>query len=233
MRDAWDTILYVGKARNLRKRLGSYRVANPDRMPRRHLRLLRTVVRIELQVCADEASALDREAELLRTLRPRFNRAGTWDAPPRFLAWCRDAETILLKITELPELGWRVIGPPGGGAVALRCVLVRLLWSALHPQLGIACMPVGWVHGKLETKTAMHCGAKIETAFLVLENLSSENPEVFAEWARSHMATDLHPFERRTVEADLEFVSETFNRSDQSQTKSRRRPAHDSHGSVG
>src|SRR5271163_399261 len=69
MRDAADAVLYVGKAKSLRKRLASYRVANPDRMRRRHLRLLRAVARIELQECPDEISALDRESELLRELR--------------------------------------------------------------------------------------------------------------------------------------------------------------------
>src|SRR5712671_4839036 len=78
MRDAADTVLYVGKAKNLRKRLASYRVANPDRMRRRQLRLLRAVSRIELQELPDEPAALARESELLRSLRPRFNRAGTW-----------------------------------------------------------------------------------------------------------------------------------------------------------
>src|SRR5215467_12387040 len=68
MRDAADKVLYVGKAKSLRKRLASYRVANPDRMPRRHLRLLRTVRRVELQECHDEPAALARESELLREL---------------------------------------------------------------------------------------------------------------------------------------------------------------------
>jgi len=88
MRDAAGTVLYVGKAKNLRKRLGSYRVANPIRLRKRHLKLLRVVSRIDLQECADEESALLRESELLRTLRPRFNRAGTWAWPSRFLTWC-------------------------------------------------------------------------------------------------------------------------------------------------
>jgi excinuclease UvrABC nuclease subunit len=40
-RNGTGVVLYVGKAKNLRQRLGSYRVANPERVPRRHLRLMR------------------------------------------------------------------------------------------------------------------------------------------------------------------------------------------------
>src|SRR5438045_765822 len=101
MRDAADLVLYVGKAKNLRKRLGTYRVANPDRLRRRHLKLLRTVARIQIEECSDEASALRRESELLRGLCPRFNRAGTWPAPRRFLAWrITDANLSLTLTTE-------------------------------------------------------------------------------------------------------------------------------------
>jgi len=69
-------VLYVGKARNLRRRLASYRVANPDRLPRRMVRLLNRVTRIEWDVCPSEAAAIHREAELIGALCPRFNRAG-------------------------------------------------------------------------------------------------------------------------------------------------------------
>src|SRR5580704_17346330 len=127
MRDAGGNLLYVGKAKNLRKRLCSYRVANPDRMPRRHLRLLRAVVRIELQECPDESAALARESELLRTLKPKFNRAGTWPSKPRFLVWrCAEAR-FELAITETPATDGRQLGPLGSGAVFLRAGLVRLL----------------------------------------------------------------------------------------------------------
>jgi hypothetical protein len=71
-----EGVLYVGKARNLRRRLASYRVANPERMPRRIIRLLHQVTRIELDLCPDEAAARHREELLITVLAPRFNKAG-------------------------------------------------------------------------------------------------------------------------------------------------------------
>src|SRR5262245_28040751 len=87
MRSPADEVLYVGKAKNLRNRLRSYRVANPDRMSRRHLRLLNSVNCIELHQCESEDSALAKESALLRNIRPRFNRAGTWPSSPQYLVW--------------------------------------------------------------------------------------------------------------------------------------------------
>lgn len=75
-------VLYVGKAKNLRKRLASYRVANPERLPRRLIRLLNQTARIEFDVCASESSARFREEELIGALLPRFNHAGkVWPKP--------------------------------------------------------------------------------------------------------------------------------------------------------
>src|SRR6266481_5591929 len=128
MRDATDCVLYVGKAKNLRKRLASYRVANPDRLKRRHLRLLRAVVRIEVRECADELGALTEEAELLRTLRPRFNRAGTWPGTARFFGWRTGAQGLDLAVTTATEDGWMFHGPVGASAFFLRSSLARLLW---------------------------------------------------------------------------------------------------------
>ena len=150
MQDAAEVVLYVGKAKSLRQRLGHYRVANPDRMGRRHLRLLRQVVRIELQECADEMAALAREAELLRALKPKFNRAGVWPATPRFLVWRWAGQTLELAITETPAIGWQGFGPFGSGVVYLRAALVRLLWYALNPVSGStdhAARMVAWTNG--------------------------------------------------------------------------------------
>ena len=73
-------VLYVGKAKNLRKRLSSYRSAHPERLARRIFRMLFRVTRIYWDECADEAAALERERRLLLALQPRFNAAGRF--PP-------------------------------------------------------------------------------------------------------------------------------------------------------
>jgi len=73
---ATEGVLYVGKARNLRKRLSSYRVANPERLPRRIVRLLHRVTRIEFDLCTTEEAARNREEQLICVLNPRFNGAG-------------------------------------------------------------------------------------------------------------------------------------------------------------
>jgi excinuclease ABC subunit C len=71
-----EGVLYVGSAKNLKKRLSAYRVSNPERLPRRIIRLLNEVRRIEFDICASEANARHREEELICAMLPKFNRAG-------------------------------------------------------------------------------------------------------------------------------------------------------------
>jgi predicted GIY-YIG superfamily endonuclease len=210
MRDAGDVVLYVGKAKNLRRRLGSYRVANPDRMPRRHLRMLRAVARIELHECPDETSALARESELLRALKPRFNRAGTWPAKPRFLNWRVTASTIAFSVTEIPEPDARVFGHFGSGLFYLQAAVVRLVWFAVHPGLGFTRMPAGWAGGHFKNPTAVPCGTESEQLRVAVEDLFSGRSAVFCGWVRAKIRPDLHPFEKAAVEAELEFIANFF-----------------------
>jgi hypothetical protein len=77
---AAEGVLYVGKAVNLRKRLNSYRVANPERMSRRIIRMLHQVRRIEWDECRTEEAARQREELLICVLAPKFNAAGkVWE----------------------------------------------------------------------------------------------------------------------------------------------------------
>ncbi len=210
MRDAQGNILYVGKAKNLKKRLNSYRVANPDRLARRHLRLLRAVARIELQECADEAAALAKEAELLLSLKPKFNRAGTWPATPRFLVWQGDGRRLALAISETPAEGWQVFGPFGSGIVHLRSALARLLWFALNPALGSTVMPAGWVHGRLgeiaTVSDAKSSEPDLRRIEMVLTEFFAGDHDGFIAWIGEKTKTLAHAHDLAVRDADRETV---------------------------
>jgi excinuclease UvrABC nuclease subunit len=210
MWDAQEKILYVGKAKNLKKRLHSYRVANPDRMARRHLRMLRQVARIELQECADETTALAKEAELLRSLKPKFNRAGVWPAKPRFLAWHREEAKLKFAITEAPERGWNIFGPFGSSVIYLRAAVVRLLWFALNPATGSATMPEGWLHGRLGKVSSLSIVPTIESKEVenILIKLFDGDAEGFAGWINDRTQQLINQVDKQIVESDLETVLE-------------------------
>ncbi|MBI5062988.1 MAG: excinuclease ABC subunit UvrC, partial [Desulfatitalea sp.] len=72
MRDDRGTIIYVGKARNLKKRLQSYFQANRPHDPKTTL-LLTKVAAFETILTHTEKEALILESNLIKRHRPRFN----------------------------------------------------------------------------------------------------------------------------------------------------------------
>ena len=72
MLNAANDVLYVGKAKNVRKRLSSYaRASSP--LPARILRMIAATVSVEIVSTTTETDALLLEANLIKQLRPRFN----------------------------------------------------------------------------------------------------------------------------------------------------------------
>jgi excinuclease ABC subunit C len=72
MLNAANDVLYVGKAKNVRKRLSSYARASAPQ-PARILRMIAATVSVEIVSTATETEALLLEANLIKQLRPRFN----------------------------------------------------------------------------------------------------------------------------------------------------------------
>jgi DNA polymerase III subunit epsilon len=72
MRDAQDRVLYVGKAKDLRKRVASY-YSQPLGYTRKMDGLLEMLASIETEVVGSELEALMLESQLIRRYRPRFN----------------------------------------------------------------------------------------------------------------------------------------------------------------
>src|SRR3984893_12243495 len=72
MLNAANDVLYVGKAKNVRKRLASYSRAHAPPAAR-ILRMIAATVTVEIVSTSTETEALLLEANLIKQLRPRFN----------------------------------------------------------------------------------------------------------------------------------------------------------------
>ena len=127
MLDVAGQVLYVGKARALRNRVGSYFNATPK--PARIMAMLAQVARIEVTVTRSEADALLLENQLIKSLRPRYN------------VMLRDDKSypyVLLTREDWPRLAFhrgaraqpgRYFGPyPSAGAVRETLALMHKLF---------------------------------------------------------------------------------------------------------
>jgi excinuclease ABC subunit C len=72
MLNAAHDVLYVGKAKNVKKRLSSYARVNAPQ-PARILRMIAATASVEIISTSTETEALLLEANLIKQLRPRFN----------------------------------------------------------------------------------------------------------------------------------------------------------------
>lgn len=72
MLDQEDTVIYVGKARDLKRRVSSYFFRTTGHSPKVSA-MLKVVCRFEITTTANESEALILESNLIKELRPRYN----------------------------------------------------------------------------------------------------------------------------------------------------------------
>jgi len=111
MRDAAGNVVYVGKAKNLRRRLSQYRNAKRRKKHLKMRAIVKSAARVEIEPCATELEAELLEARLIQELRPKWNVAGAFSFlyPMIGLGESRTGDTILAFSTqpeERPELEW-------------------------------------------------------------------------------------------------------------------------------
>ena len=106
-RDEGGRVLYVGKAKHLRKRLANYRNATRRKVHGKMRLLVRRAASLEVQPLATEREALLKENELIRSLRPPFNVDGAFSFLYPAIGTCTRAEHQLFCFTTNPG-AWKM-----------------------------------------------------------------------------------------------------------------------------
>src|SRR4051794_7753108 len=130
-------IIYVGKAKNLRRRLGQYRNARRCKRHRKMKAIVAEACAIAYEICPSELDASLLESAMIRELRPRWNVAGAFHFLYPMLGIQAHADTVLLAYTTTPggfgsfdlHGAYRSRGITGDAFFAL----TRLLPYILHP----------------------------------------------------------------------------------------------------
>ena len=101
--DAAGTLLYIGKARDLRRRLTQYRATRRTKKDRKRRALVRSAERIDWHVCESELEASLTEIRLIQALRPRENIAGAFPFLYPFVGIHADGADTHFCLTTSPE----------------------------------------------------------------------------------------------------------------------------------
>jgi len=210
MFDEAGLLLYVGQSRDLHDRLNSYRHVHPDRDSRKTVRLVHLARRIEWEVCDSPVSAVLRENELLRTLRPRFNRMNVYPKACFFIAVDREEGLLRLTLTRDTGAPGKLFGAFRGAAWPF-AALCRLLFIAGHTNLSLGHFP-----SRLLTTVPLRTqGFGLEEALAqqVEDYLAGDSMGVVE--SLIGVCSDVQmrtPFEQNLMLADLISVEEFFGR---------------------
>lgn len=96
-------VIYVGKAKNLRRRLANYRNATRKRVHRKRRVLVREAAALTYESCESEQAALLLEGKLIRELRPVYNVDGAFAFLYPSLGVGTHNRAVVLCFTTHPE----------------------------------------------------------------------------------------------------------------------------------
>jgi excinuclease ABC subunit C len=139
-RDERGGVLYAGKAKDIRRRLRSYRNATRRKAHRKMRKLVREASSLEVRLQPSERAALLLENELIRTLQPPYNVEGAYTFLYPAIGAGVSGHQALFCFTTSPD-AWRGLELRWYGAYRSRLrakdafdVLVELLALLGHPE---------------------------------------------------------------------------------------------------
>lgn len=110
MLDADEKVLYVGKAKNIKKRIVAY--SHIKKLPARLQRMVAQIRRMEFIVVENEAKALLLENELIKKLEPKYNILLKDDKTFPYLSLnLKDEFPVLKKYRGVKKAGYKYFGP--------------------------------------------------------------------------------------------------------------------------
>ncbi len=161
-------ILYVGQSHNLKIRLSYYKNAQPEREPRKIIKLVHQTESITWECCDSPEAAQLRELELIREHRPRFNVAHMLTPTYTFfgLSVNDGALRIRIALRNEPAENETWFGAYKNHGLCRRAFMVigRMLWAENNPVSSIYDFPL-WLHDSARHR---------EWAFAVSDNRSDE-----------------------------------------------------------
>ena len=95
MYNAKEEVLYVGKAKDLRNRITSYRYAQTKKIRK----MLSEVERIRFEICQSETDALLMENMLIRSIRPPYNTANKSPETYYFVSTLKHKEAFEIRLS--------------------------------------------------------------------------------------------------------------------------------------
>ncbi|MDB6108401.1 MAG: Excinuclease subunit [Pedosphaera sp.] len=212
-----DRVLYIGQSGNLRQRLGSYKNARPDRVPRKIIRLIHLVRTLVWEECETPAAARLKETQLLRVHRPKFNVQNTYPPAYRFIGLTQSEERLDFSLGREPKPEGKVYGAFKSGSVRAYAGLLRLLWAALHQPGSPHDFPATLLHTKPPKEFSLRAGpspAQLgldQMATSVDNYLAGESEELINLLAGALPAgPEISNFQRNLLAEDLETLTEFY-----------------------
>ncbi len=105
-KDEAGLIVYIGKAKNLKKRLSQYRLATRRKQHRKMRLVVKKASAIELHLCDSEQAALLLENKLIQQHRPALNIAGAYSFMYPYIGFKRDVlqpQSVIIACSSSPE----------------------------------------------------------------------------------------------------------------------------------
>lgn len=154
--DAEGKLLYVGKAKSLRKRVRSY-FKSPEQMNRKTRRLVQQIARIEYTVVPSEQDALLLENSLIKTYQPKYNILLKDDKTYPYICITKEDFPRVLTTRRLDQYEGEYFGPYAQtGAMYEVLDLLKQLFTIRSCHLPLT--PGGIAQGKFAACLEYHIG---------------------------------------------------------------------------